>query len=103
MKGEIYYKTEPIADGTASQTTTGFDSILFLVTKTGTTTVAVQDSDDGTTFAAADAKYVIDGTEAAAGIYKLAYIGYKKYVKVVLGTAANGSVVGIKYNKVHQG
>lgn len=101
MKAEILSKSA-VVDATTAFETHDCESILLIVKKSGATTFKLQDSDDGTTFADVDAKYVIDETKEAAGVYKVAYLGYKKYVKAVLGTAANGEVIGVKYNLIHQ-
>lgn len=101
MKAEILSKSE-VVDATTAFETHDCESLLLIVRKTGATTFKLQDSDDGTTFTDVDAKYVIGETKEAAGIYKVAYLGYKRYVKAVLGTASNGAVYGVKYNLIHQ-
>lgn len=82
-----------------------YQDVLFAITSgaitDGTHTVEIQDSDDGSSWAAvADAK--LQGTEPAIGSsnddvqYVIGYLGIKRYVRVVVTAAGTttGGIVG---------
>lgn len=78
----------------------GFNRVALLVTTgviagSGDFGVKLQESDDGSTFADADASAVlgaVPATLAAASTYKLGYVGFKRYVRLALTKAGGTSI-----------
>ena len=87
------------ADGAAVDLA-GFDSVAFFVSTgaivgAGDFGVKVQEGDDGATFADAAAGVVTStapATLAAASVYKLGYVGAKRYVRLSLTKAGGTSI-----------
>lgn len=79
----------------------GFEKVAFAVVSgdaTGSLTFKVQDSDDGTTFADADAKYIIGEAPAAIeadSAYKLGYWGHKRYQRIALTGTGTADVAAV--------
>jgi hypothetical protein len=79
----------------ASLDTKGFDSAHFNLAYGATaptpTSVTVEESDDDSTFAAAPATSVVDdsGTHAVSKTSRIAYVGNKRYARVVVVQSAS--------------
>jgi hypothetical protein len=88
-------------DGTAIDTL-GFNSLGFViqtgaVAGSGDFGVKLQDSDNGTDFADVAADQVqgdVPATLAAASVYKLGYVGFKRHVRTAI-TKAGGTSIGL--------
>ena len=90
------------ADGTTAYTgsaidLSGFNSALFSVTGVYSTTdaatyaLSLTHSDDGSTYEAATGDFIVGPSAAisgAANVQKIAYIGSKRYVKLVVTPSA---------------